>query len=76
MLRNYLKIAFRNLWKNRLFTSINLVGMSVGMACVVVLVLFAQNASRLISFTKTATAFTTSKPNLTIVNTAIRCTRF
>jgi len=23
MLRNYLKIAFRNLWKNRLFTTIN-----------------------------------------------------
>ncbi|TAF31742.1 MAG: FtsX-like permease family protein [Cytophagales bacterium] len=42
MLRNYLKIAFRNLWKNRLFTAINVLGMSVGMACVVVLVLFAQ----------------------------------
>ncbi len=42
MLLNYFKIAFRNLWKNRLFTGINLVGMAVGMACVVVLVLFAQ----------------------------------
>ncbi|AXE19631.1 macrolide ABC transporter permease [Runella rosea] len=42
MLRNYLKIALRTLWKNRLFTGINIVGMSVGMACVVVLVLFAQ----------------------------------
>ena len=42
MLRNYLKIAFRSLWKNRLFTAINVLGMSVGLACVVVLVLFAQ----------------------------------
>ncbi len=42
MLRNHIKIAFRNLWKNRLFTSINLLGMSIGMACVVVLVLFVQ----------------------------------
>ncbi|MFN8348365.1 MAG: ABC transporter permease [Spirosomataceae bacterium] len=42
MLVNYFKIALRNLWKNRLFTGINLLGMSVGMACVVVLVLFAQ----------------------------------
>jgi putative ABC transport system permease protein len=42
MLLNHLKIALRNLWKNRLFTSINLLGMSIGMACVVVLVLFAQ----------------------------------
>lgn len=42
MLRNYLKIAVRNLWRNRLFTSINVVGLSVGLACVVVLILFAQ----------------------------------
>ena len=42
MFRNYLKIAFRNLWKNRLFTVINVLGLSVGLACVVVLVLFAQ----------------------------------
>ncbi|GAA4461760.1 ABC transporter permease [Nibrella saemangeumensis] len=42
MLRNYLKIAFRTLWKNRLFTAINVLGLSVGLACVVVLILFAQ----------------------------------
>ncbi len=42
MLQNHLKIALRNLWKNRLFTGINLLGMSIGMACVVVLVLFAE----------------------------------
>lgn len=42
MLDNYLKIAFRTLWKNRLFTAINVLGLSVGLACVVVLILFAQ----------------------------------
>lgn len=42
MLRNYLKIALRQLWRNRLLTGINVVGLSVGLACVVVLVLFAQ----------------------------------
>ncbi|MFD1141226.1 ABC transporter permease [Larkinella insperata] len=42
MLYNYLKIAVRNLWKNRLFTTINVLGLSVGLACVVVLILFAQ----------------------------------
>ncbi|RIV17348.1 ABC transporter permease [Fibrisoma montanum] len=42
MLKNYLKIAIRNLWKNRLFTIINCMGLSVGLACVVVLILFAQ----------------------------------
>ncbi|MEZ0540752.1 ABC transporter permease [Fibrella arboris] len=34
MLRNYLKIAFRNLWKNRLFSALTIVGMGVGMAAV------------------------------------------
>ncbi|GAB3489565.1 ABC transporter permease [Spirosoma knui] len=34
MLRNYLKIAIRNLWKNRLFSTLNIVGMGVGMAAV------------------------------------------
>ncbi|AQG81068.1 ABC transporter permease [Spirosoma montaniterrae] len=42
MLRNYLKIALRSLWNNRLLTAINVLGLSVGLACVVVLVLFAQ----------------------------------
>jgi putative ABC transport system permease protein len=42
MLRNYLKIALRQLWRNRLFTTINGLGLAIGLACVVVLVLFAQ----------------------------------
>ena len=42
MFRNYLKIAVRTLWRNRLFTIINVLGLSIGLACVVVLVLFAQ----------------------------------
>ncbi len=42
MLRNYITIAVRTLWRNRLFTTINGLGLSVGLACVVVLVLFAQ----------------------------------
>ncbi|WP_375447163.1 ABC transporter permease [uncultured Fibrella sp.] len=34
MLRSYIKIAFRNLWKNRLFSALNIIGMGVGMAAV------------------------------------------
>src|SRR5438045_3738550 len=34
MLRNYLKIAFRNLWRHRVFSFINIMGLTVGMtAC-------------------------------------------
>ena len=32
MLKNYLKIAFRNLWRHRAFSAINLLGLAVGMA--------------------------------------------
>ncbi|NER13025.1 FtsX-like permease family protein [Leptobacterium flavescens] len=32
MLKNYLKIAWRNLWKNKLFTSINIVSLAIGLS--------------------------------------------
>lgn len=32
MLRNYLKIAFRNLWRNKAFSAINIVGLALGIA--------------------------------------------
>ncbi|GAB3771961.1 ABC transporter permease [Spirosoma horti] len=40
MFRSYLKIAFRNLWKNRLFSALNIVGMGVGIAAVGLMVLY------------------------------------
>ncbi len=40
MFRNYLKIAWRNLWKNRLFSALNIVGMGVGIAAVGLMVLY------------------------------------
>ncbi|CAG5003523.1 hypothetical protein DYBT9275_03171 [Dyadobacter sp. CECT 9275] len=42
MLRNYFKIAVRSLWKNRLFTGINFLGLSLGLASSCVLILFVQ----------------------------------
>ena len=32
MIRNYLKITFRQLWRNRLFTGLNIFGLSIGIA--------------------------------------------
>jgi putative ABC transport system permease protein len=40
MLRNYLKIAFRNLVKNKLFTFINIIGMAISIATFLVITLF------------------------------------
>ncbi len=37
MLRNQLKIALRHLWRNRLFTTINVLGLSVGLAFVLLI---------------------------------------
>ena len=36
MISNYLKITFRNLWKNRLFVTINILGLGIALACCIV----------------------------------------
>ena len=33
MIQNYLTIAFRSLWKNKDISAINIIGLSVGLAC-------------------------------------------
>jgi putative ABC transport system permease protein len=43
MLHNYLKVAFRNLWKNKGFSFINIVGLAVGMASAILILLWMQN---------------------------------
>lgn len=43
MLANYLKIAFRYLVKNRTFTSINLLGLTLGFTCFLLLSLYLQD---------------------------------
>jgi putative ABC transport system permease protein len=52
MFRNYIKIAFRSLWKNRLFTGINLLGLSLGLASAVILILFIQRGLTFDTFHK------------------------
>jgi putative ABC transport system permease protein len=37
MLRNYIKIAWRNLWKSRSYTFINILGLSTGIACAILI---------------------------------------
>ncbi|WP_259015976.1 ABC transporter permease [Emticicia fluvialis] len=41
MLKNYFKIAFRNLWKNKSYTSINVVGLSIAFGSAILLFLTA-----------------------------------
>ncbi|OJV16746.1 MAG: macrolide ABC transporter permease [Dyadobacter sp. 50-39] len=73
MLKNYLKIAFRSLWKNRLFTAINVLGLSLGLASAGVLILFIQRGITFDTFHKdndqiffVQTADATSRYNQTV----------
>lgn len=43
MLRNYLKISWRNLWKNKLYSLINIAGLAVGLASSILILLWVQN---------------------------------
>ncbi|MBA4853182.1 ABC transporter permease [Emticicia sp. BO119] len=40
MLSNYLTIAFRNLWRHKAFTAVNVLGLAVGLASCLLIVLF------------------------------------
>ena len=41
MIRNYFKIASRNLWKNRMFTALNVVGLTVAFGVALLLAMYA-----------------------------------
>ena len=42
MIRNYFLIALRNLWKNKVFSAINIFGLSTGLPCCILIFLFIQ----------------------------------
>ena len=43
MFRNYLKITFRNLWKNKSYSFLNIVGLAIGLASCIVILLYVNN---------------------------------
>lgn len=43
MFKNYFKITFRNYWKNRIYTLINVLGLSVGIACFIGIIAYTNN---------------------------------
>ncbi|HEV7347704.1 ABC transporter permease [Telluribacter sp.] len=43
MLQNYLKIAWRNLIKNRVLSSLNILGITIGFACCLLIFTYVQN---------------------------------
>ncbi len=43
MLQNYLKIALRNLFRNKVYSFINIFGLALGVACCLLLTLYIQD---------------------------------
>src|SRR6266550_2705858 len=43
MIKNYFKIAFRNLIRNKVFSSINIFGLAAGITCSLLIFLFVQD---------------------------------
>ena len=43
MLKNYLTVAFRSLWRSKVHSLINVIGLSLGIACCILIVLFVRD---------------------------------
>lgn len=43
MFRNYFKIAVRNLWKNKVFSFVNITGLALGMAVSMLIILYVAH---------------------------------
>ncbi|MEO1032593.1 MAG: ABC transporter permease, partial [Bacteroidota bacterium] len=52
MIKNYFKIALRNLKKNRLYTTINIFGLSIGLAACLLILLYISSELTYDSFHK------------------------
>ncbi len=52
MFKNYFKTAFRNLWKNKAFSLINILGLALGMACSLLIMLWVYDEYSVDAFHK------------------------
>jgi len=52
MFKNYLKTAFRNLWKNKAFSLINIMGLALGLACSLLIMLWVNDEYNVDAFHK------------------------
>ena len=43
MLKNYFKIAWRNIMRHKAYSALNIAGLSIGMACSILILLWVQN---------------------------------
>ena len=43
MIKNYLTVAIRNIARNKTFSAINILGLAIGMACCILILLYVQD---------------------------------
>ncbi|HMF71966.1 MAG TPA: hypothetical protein VK616_10850 [Flavitalea sp.] len=56
MFKNYLKIALRSLFKNKTFSIINIVGLSLGLTCSFLILLWVNDEKNVDGFFSNTTA--------------------
>ncbi len=52
MIKNYFKIAFRNIWKSKAFSFINIMGLALGLACSLLIMLWVIDEYKVDAFHK------------------------
>ncbi|MEP7107185.1 MAG: ABC transporter permease [Ferruginibacter sp.] len=52
MLKSYLKISFRHLWQNKLYSAINVIGLAAGITCMLLAVLYVKDEQSFDTFHK------------------------
>jgi putative ABC transport system permease protein len=56
MIKNYLKVAWRNLMKSKIFSFINIIGLAFGLTCCLLMIFFIKNELNYDRFNKNANA--------------------
>ncbi len=66
MFRNYFKTAIRNLLRNKVYSFINIAGLSLGLACCLLIFLYSKDELSYDRFQKIRKIYTGSLPTLPI----------
>ena len=73
MIKNYFKIAFRNIIRHKAFAAINIAGLAIGMACSIFILLWVQNELSYDRFHKNANEIYRITANAGDFNAAVNC---
>ncbi|HEV8270224.1 MAG TPA: ABC transporter permease, partial [Chitinophagaceae bacterium] len=73
MIKNYFKIAFRNIIRHKAFAAINIAGLAIGMTCSIFILLWVQNELSYDRFHKNAHEIYRITANAGDFNAAVNC---